>query len=371
MNILKLKEIYSDILTKSEKYRTRIGILSLTLLLSPAGFMFYAILTSEPNANIWGYCMLCIIAGIVNFLILETTSAERLKRKDKKYQEEIKNLENEINEFKSEMKHNVITNSYIDAAKIYQILKILQFNHVNENLFEEKFVQTLKEMVQLYNNHIQTTDTSELIEVTTHEYKENKLYFRESDLITALQSGLFSLYELMYSVKKCEEKSVFKGYIKYAITQENLNQLLDKKTNDKNYCAEQVSNFFMAIRGAYISKDNANIIKNILGDINYLMFMKNNTIEDCAVLSENKSIMSEIEAVIQNLNAQIDTMNSEQRAVYKALLADIQKGEELKVLHDSEILNMFKEKLLKIQEDISSEQYNNIEKFKRYLMKTR
>lgn len=347
-----IKDLESNILLRM----TIISIYVAALLLN--------IIFIEYNLSSLFFLLYNTIISSTVFIILYSN---RLNKKGKINWIDIeKFIDNKLMGFKNKIKSNELL-SVEDLLLLSKISSKIE----DYKAFLEKSFMSLNSFSEFYNNYmsnyVENNNTEKINSLSCQILSFKKIYLTDGQLNDFLTSNDFNFINIVkYNILFDEQ--IFDNYVYPLITKESL-LLLAQSENSK----KKLVKFLLKIKNKNINKDLVSILKDILGENEFIFFNNNAIVEDDTnkVVKEiTPSENNDIVIMINNIKANIALLNQDDTVLFQRVIEDYKKACSLGYDKDNEIHNIFLSQLVKLNEKVKHNSVSEKDKFKRYLIKS-
>lgn len=275
-------------------------------------------------------------------------------------------------------------NELLELDSLYDLvngeIKGLKENFIVTSIFNKQVIKPLSSFIDFYKNYINNVTVmgvgDSVVKIDSNVAGLSFFYITEKQLLKDFSDTDFSLYDFILKIDY--NNNVVKKYLPMLLSEKNvmlLKQRLNNEKNEKNSHKKEVINFLLSIDGALISENTSIMINDILQENSIIFDKRNNIIKKGEKGDIQDVVLNDVEDrgfnnLVKSIEKKFPLMSVQQRCELKAIIDDYEKAKSLNFHNEADVMDIFINKLEKMDMLLSDFRYDEKEKFKRYLVKS-
>lgn len=275
-------------------------------------------------------------------------------------------------------------NELLELDSLYDLvngeIKGLKENFIVTSIFNKQVIKPLSSFIDFYKNYINNVTVmgvgDSVVKIDSNVAGLGFFYITEKQLLKDFSDTDFSLYDFILKIDY--NNNVIKKYLPTLLSEKNvmlLKQRLNNKKNEKKSHKKEVINFLLSIDGALISENTSIMINDILQENSIIFDKRNNIIKKGEKGDIQDVVLNDVEDrgfnnLVKSIEKKFPLMSVQQRCELKAIIDDYEKAKSLNFHNEADVMDIFINKLEKMDMLLSDFRYDEKEKFKRYLVKS-
>lgn len=272
-------------------------------------------------------------------------------------------------------------NELLELNKFYDLIngdiKGLKENNIVKNIFNKHVTKPLSSFIDFYKNYLNNVTImgvgDNVIKISSNIAGLNFFYITENQLLKDFSDTDFQLYDFILKIDY--NHNVIKKYLPMLLTEKNVKLLKQRLNNEKKSYKKEVINFLLSIDGALISENTSILINDILQENSIIFYKRNNIVKKGEKSDIQNVVLNDVEDrgfnnLVKNIEKKFPLMSTQQRCELEAIIDDYEKAKSLNFHNEGDVMDIFINKLEKMDMLLNDFKYEEKEKFKRYLIKS-